>query len=136
MDIAATSEVLLARSWPDTPEEYLSSSIGLLIFVGTLALSGFCFLQFMKAWRRAYEARLIRESREFRARWPREQLGQAPYVELEAEIERSWQLVQLLEARAVWANGGREALGDSAAVRGWASSLAGLLNTAALRERQ
>ena len=127
--------VLAARSWPDTPEEYLASSIAVLCLVSFGALAMFGFARFMTAWRKSYESRLVKESQEFRTRWPSDRLRHAPYLELEAEAERSWQVALLLEDRAA-SGGDREACGRSVAARDWASSLADVLNGAAGRGQQ
>jgi hypothetical protein len=124
MDIAAVPEIALAaRSWPDTTEEYLSSGITVLTLVAFMALSMFSLRQFMIVWRNGYITRLTRESQEFRAQWPADRLGHAPFLELEAEVERCWQLVLVLEERAA-ETGDRSALDQSAAVRSWIGSLA------------
>ena len=130
ISVSVLETVLAARSWPDTPEEYLSSSIAVLCLVGFGSLAIFGSVRFMTSWRKSYEARLVRESEQFRTRWPADRLSHAPYLELEAEAERRWQLALLLEERAASGAGDREALGRSVAMRGWASSLAGALSVA------
>ena len=131
ISVSVTEAVLAARSWPDSPEEYLASSAAVLCLVGFGALAMFGFARFMSAWRRSYESRLVKESQEFRTRWPADRLRHTTYLELEAEAVRSWQLVLLLEDRAGSGDGDQDALGRSAAARRWASSLADALNVAA-----
>lgn len=104
-------------------------AIGLTCFLGILALSGFCFMRFMSGWRKAYESRLLRESEDFRNKWPAERLGQAPYLELEREAERCWQLALLIEERTAL-GGDQDAPGQLAAARSRAGALAGALNNA------
>lgn len=117
------------RSLPNTPEEWVSLSIGLACFLGILAVSMFCFIRFMSGWRKAYESRLLRESEEFRSSWPTERLAKAPYLELQREAERCWQLALLIEERTAL-SGDRDALGKLAATRSRAVALAGALNNA------
>lgn len=131
ISVSVPGAVLAARSWPDTPEEYLSSSIAVLCLVGFGALAMFCFFRFMTAWRKSYESRLVSESEHFRTRWPADRLWHAPYPELEAEAERCWQLALLSEERAGSGDRGNAALGRSIAMRAQASSLADALNFAA-----
>lgn len=129
--VSVPGAVLAARSWPDTPEEYLSSSIAVLCLVGFGAMAMFCLVRFMTAWRKSYESRLVRESEQFRARWAADRLWHATYPELEAEAERCWQLALLIEERAGSGDRGNEALGRSIAMRAHARSLADALNAAA-----
>lgn len=129
--VSMPEAVLAARSWPNTPEEYLASSIAVLCLVSFGALAMFGFARFMAAWRKSYESRLVKESQEFRTRWPSDRLRQAPYPELEAEAERCWQLALLIEERAGSGDRGNAALGRSIAMRAHASSLADALNVAA-----
>lgn len=131
ISVSVREAVLAARSWPNTPEEYLSSAIAVLCLIGFGALAMFCFSRFMTAWRKSYESRLVRESEQFRTRWPADRLRDAPYSELEAEAKRCWQLALLIEERAGSGARGNEALGRSIAMRTQASSLADALNIAA-----
>ncbi|WP_131721911.1 MULTISPECIES: hypothetical protein [Mycolicibacterium] len=95
-------EPLSGRSWPDSPEEALANLIALVCAVGIGAglvglvgwfLWWWCFTNRPNAYRR----RLEKESAEFRARWPQEQLGNAPYVSLSEEAQRCWALIFVLE---------------------------------------
>lgn len=134
--VSVREAVAAARSWPDTPEEYLSSAIAVLCLVGFGGLAMFCVFRFMTAWRKSYETRLVTESEQFRTRWPADRLWHAPYAELEAEAERCWQLVFLIEERAGSGDRSNAALGRSNEMRGRASSLADVLNYAARSGRR
>ncbi|TMS51340.1 hypothetical protein [Mycobacterium sp. DBP42] len=131
ISVSVPMAVLAARSWPDTPEEYLSSAIAVLCLIGFGALAMFCVFRFMAAWRKSYASRLARESEQFRTRWPADRLRNAPYPELAAEAQRCWQLALLIEERAGSGDRGNAALARAIAMRGQASSLADALNYAA-----
>ncbi|WP_139335179.1 hypothetical protein [Mycobacterium sp. GA-1841] len=140
--VAVAIGPLSGRSWPDTPEEALANLIALICAVATGAglvvlvgwfLRWWCFTNRPSAYRR----RLEKRSAEFRARWPQEQLGYAPYSELCAEAQRCWALVFVLEDSD---NPKEQPPGadssDLPALHHWIDIVIAALNSAAERERQ
>ena len=137
-------EPLSGRSWPDSPEEALANLIALVCAVaigaGLVALVGWflwwwCFTNRPRAYRRQLEKR----SAEFRTRWPREQLGCAPYVELSQEAQRCWTLILMLEDldnSAIYPRGAEGLSSDITALRHWVDVVVVALNSAADRDRQ
>lgn len=128
---------LAIRTWPDTPEEALVRAIGVSTLVGLMILATWwSFRWFNKNRPRAYRRRLEKESAEFRARWPQEQLVLAPYVELDKEAQRCWQLTLLLEGYNLDSPGSEETFNDIAAVRHWTATVVEGMNVAAARDQQ
>lgn len=83
------------------------------------------------------EAQFAADSARFKARWPAQLLRQAPYAELEAEAERSWRVVFIMERRRDTARRRRRAEVDAqiAALRGWITTLVNAMNVVASRGR-
>ena len=128
---------LSGRSWPDTPEEALARVVAIAILAAVVVpIACWIWWWFNTNRPNASRLRLEKESAEFRARWPGDQLGRAPYGELDAEAQRCWLLILLLEERKLDANGAVEPSKDIAAVRYWIDSVVAALNTAAARDRQ
>ncbi|WKG04251.1 hypothetical protein [Mycolicibacterium sp. HK-90] len=132
------------RSWPDSPEEALAILIVIVcawaIGAGLVALAG----RFLWWWcftnrPNAYRQRLEKGSAGFRARWPREQLGSAPYVELTQEAQRCWAMILMAEELDNSAECAPDAEGlsmDIAELRHWVELVVLALNSAADRERR
>lgn len=135
---------LSGRSWPDSPEEALANLIALVCAVvigaGLVGLVG-CFLWWWCFTNRpnAYRRRLKRGSAEFRTRWPQEQLGHAPYIELSKEAQRSWTLIFMLEDLENSKDqppGVRPLSPEISALHNWLDAVVAALNSAADREQQ
>ncbi|OBB21561.1 hypothetical protein A5761_30055 [Mycolicibacterium setense] len=128
---------LSVRSWPDTPEEALARfvAIGLLMSVILVAASGLWWW-FHTNRPNAYRRRLEQESAEFRARWPADRLGSAPYGELDKEAQRCWLVLLLLEEGKLVVPNSQERAKQIAAVRHWTGIVVAALNAAAARDRQ
>ncbi|MCV7066610.1 hypothetical protein H7H51_14470 [Mycolicibacterium farcinogenes] len=132
------------RSWPDSPGEALAILIGIVcawaIGAGVVVLVGWflswwCFSNRPKALRR----RLEKESAEFRERWPLEQLGYAPYVELSKEAQRCWALIFILEESddsTEYSSGAGASSSDFVALRSWVDVIVMAMNSAADRDQQ
>ncbi|MGV0810228.1 hypothetical protein [Mycolicibacterium setense] len=128
---------LSVRSWPDTPEEALARfvAISLLMSVILVAASGLWWW-FHTNRPNAYRRRLEQESAEFRARWPADRLGSAPYGELDKEAQRCWLVLLLLEEGKLVVPNSQERAKEIAAVRHWTGIVVAALNAAAARDRQ
>ena len=128
---------LSGRSWPDTPQEALAGLIFLSILAAVVVpIACWIWWWFNTNRPNACRLRLEKESAEFRARWPADQLGRAPYGELGAEAQRCWLLILLLEERKFEASAAVEPSKDIAAVRHWIDRVVAALNAAAARGRQ
>lgn len=103
---------------------------GIIMVVFLVAVSGSAWLVSVplltKSWR-GYESRLLGETQEFRAKWPAERLLEAPSVELQAELERCWQLVLAMELRMT-SRDSTDINDQIASLRGWIRSVADALN--------
>ncbi|WP_166907519.1 hypothetical protein [Mycobacterium sp. DL440] len=128
---------LSGRSWPDTPQEALARVI-FLVILAAVVVPAVCWVWWWFNTNRptACRRRLEKESADFRARWPADQLGRAPYGELDKEAQRCWLLVLLLEERKYDITGTEVFSRDIDAVRHWISMVVTALNAAAARDRQ
>jgi hypothetical protein len=129
------ADAVLAARGPTTSEEWLGAGIVLGSLVLVLAVLFPWALRRFDRQRDADCARLAAESAAFRTQWPADRVWQAPYLDVEAELVRSWRLVLLLENR----NEKRQSAelhARIAAVRGWIATLLGPLNAAAAREHR
>ncbi|WP_157561244.1 hypothetical protein [Mycobacterium sp. E802] len=128
---------LSARSWPDTPEEALARFIAIcLLLAVVLPSAGWLWWWFNMNRPASYRRRLERRSAEFRARWPADQLGRAPYGELDKEAQRCWLILLLLEEGKLIASNSEERAREIAAVRHWIALVVAALNTATARDPQ
>ncbi|OBF44337.1 hypothetical protein A5719_07675 [Mycolicibacterium peregrinum] len=128
---------LSGRSWPDTPQEALAGVI-FLALLAAVVVPAACWVLWWFTTNRpmACRRRLEKESAEFRARWPADQLGRTPYEALDEEAQRCWLLVLLLEERKLDTYSAEEPTRDVAAVRNWIDRVVVALNEAAARDRQ
>ncbi|BBX28317.1 hypothetical protein GCM10009632_08110 [Mycolicibacterium alvei] len=128
---------LSGRSWPDTPQEALAGVI-FLALLAAVVIPAACWVWWWFTTNRpmACRRRLEKESAEFRARWPADQLGRAPYGALDEEAQRCWLLVLLLEERKLDTYNAEASAKDVAAVRHWIDRVVVALNEAAARDRQ
>ncbi|MBU9762731.1 hypothetical protein FR943_02535 [Mycobacterium sp. TNTM28] len=126
--------LLLAVRGDTTAEQAI---VGIMMVFFLVAVCGLAWLVsaplYARSWSR-YERRLLEQSQEFRGRWPGEHLRQAPAVELQAEIERCWQLVLALEHRMTRRES-PDVHHEIAAVRVWIRSVADALNAATAEGR-
>ncbi|MBN3512367.1 hypothetical protein JYB55_26425 [Mycolicibacterium septicum] len=122
---------------PSTPEEWLGLSAAIGVMVATYVLVQIWAGRSVAKELDALEARLVAESSQFKTRWPAQLLWQAPYAELEAEAERSWRMVFVLEQRRDLARRSRGGDFDTkiAAVRGWITTVVNAMNVVACRGR-
>ncbi|OMC34058.1 hypothetical protein A5740_10455 [Mycobacterium sp. GA-1841] len=128
---------LSARSWPDTPGEALARFIAICLLMAIILPSAAGLLWWFNTNRpAAYRRRLEQGSAEFRVRWPADQLGYAPYGELDKEAQRCWMILLLLEEGMLVARDSEKRAKDIAAVRHWISIVVAALNAAAARDRQ
>lgn len=120
---------------PTTKEEWLGILVVVVMVSTTMKLVGFWIDRRTSSGLDALEARLTAESVHFRSRWPGQLLRQAPYAELEAEAERCWRMVFVLETRRGLTRRGND--GDSgaqiAAIRGWITTVVNAMNAVARR---
>lgn len=135
-DILAVEFVARGRL-PSTPGEWL----GVLAFFAVIGTT-FVLMQFWAGRRAstqlaAQEARLTTESAQFRSRWPAQQLWQAPYAELEAEAERCWRIIFVLERRQGIARRlqGSDVGAQIVALRGWITTVVNAMHAVASRAR-
>ncbi|MCV7362544.1 hypothetical protein [Mycolicibacterium neworleansense] len=123
---------------PSTKEEWLGL-LALFAVVGvTLGLLNL-YAGFSASKRfRAQEEAFMVESARFRSRWPAQLLWQAPYEELEAEAERCWRHVFVLERRRDLMRRGRGGDFDTqiGAVRSWITTVVNAMNVVVSRGRQ
>ncbi|WP_066900079.1 hypothetical protein [Mycolicibacterium houstonense] len=128
---------LSVRNWPDTPEEALARFVAIcLVTAVVLAVAAGLWWWFNTSRPNAYRRRLEQESAQFRARWPADRLGSAPYGELDKEAQRCWLVLLLLEEGKLVAPNSEERAKEIAAVRHWIGIVVAALNTAAARDRQ
>lgn len=130
--------LLAARGLPTTAEEWMGAAVVLGALAAALLVLVPWLIRRSAKESEAGRARLAHESAAFRARWPGEAVWHAPYGELEAEVQRCWQLVLLLEAEHAKQRGSTAAglAAQLAAVRGWITTTLGPLNSAAAREHR
>ncbi len=130
---ALAVEFVARGNLPNTKEEWFGILVAVVIVVTTVKSTGFWAKRRTSNQLDAEEARLTAESAQFRSRWPRQRLWQVPYEELEAEAERCWRIVFVLETRRGLARRGQD--GDVgakiAAVRGWITTVVNAMNTVA-----
>lgn len=127
---------LSGRSWPDTPQEALARVIFLIILAAVVIPAvSWVWWWFNTNRPNACRRGLEIESAEFRAKWPADQLGRAPYSELDKEAQRCWLLLLLLEERELVARGAEQRAKDIVALRYWINTVVAALNAAAARGR-
>ncbi|WP_160110880.1 hypothetical protein [Mycolicibacterium houstonense] len=120
---------------PTTKEEWLGILVAVVMVWTTVKLVGFWVDRRESSQLDAEEARLTAESAQFRSRWPVQWLWQVPYAELEAEAERCWRIVFVLEKRRGRAREGQDVglAAQIAAVRAWISTVVNAMNAVARR---
>lgn len=118
---------------PTTKEEWLGILVAVVMVGTTVKLVGFWADRRTSGELNAVEARLTAESVQFRSRWPVQWLWHAPYAELEAEAQRCWRMVFVLETRRGLARRGHESDFDAqiASVRGWITTVVDAMNAVA-----
>ncbi|MGW4096310.1 hypothetical protein [Mycobacterium sp. NPDC004974] len=122
---------------PSTPGEWFGVLTFFAVIGTTFALMHFWVGRRGSARLGAQEARLRSESAQFRSQWPAQQLWQAPYADLEAEAERCWRIIFVLEQRRDSDGGGRRGDFDAqiAALRGWITTVVNAMNAVTSRAR-
>lgn len=132
-------EFVARGTLPSTPEEWLGLLAAIGVMIATYVLVQVWAGRSAAKELDALEARFVAESAQFKSRWPAQLLWQAPYLELEAEAERSWRVVFVLEQRRDLSRRGRGRGGDIdtqiAAVRSWITTVINAMNNAASRGR-
>lgn len=130
-------EFVARGTLPSTPEEWLGLLAAIGVMIATYVLVQFWAGRSVSKELDALEARFVTESAQFRTRWPAQLLWQAPYVELEAEAERSWRMIFVLEQRRDLARRGRGGDFDNqiAAARSWITAVVTAMNVVASRGR-
>ncbi|CDP85918.1 MULTISPECIES: hypothetical protein [Mycolicibacterium] len=130
-------EFVARGSLPSTAEEWLGLLAAIGVMIATYVLVQVWAGRSAAKELDALEARFVAESAQFKSRWPAQVLWQAPYLELEAEAERSWRVVFVLERRRDLARRGRVGDFDAqiAAVRSWITTVVNAMNNAASRGR-
>lgn len=131
------AELVARGRLPSTPEEWLGLLAAIGVMVATYVLVQIWAGRSVAKELDALEARLAAESSQFRSRWPAQLLWQAPYAELEAEAERSWRMVFVLEQRRDLGHRSRGGDFDAqiAAVRSWITTVVNAMNVVASRGR-
>lgn len=122
---------------PSTAGEWLGLLAAFAVMGTTLLLVRFWAGRSASKRLDAQEARFTAESTQFRSCWPVQLLWQAPYAELEAEAQRCWRLVFVLEQQRHVAGRGRGGDVDAeiTAVRGWITTVVNAMNAAVSRGR-
>lgn len=117
---------------PSTPGEWLGLLAAIGVMVATYVLVQFWAGRSASKELDALEERFAGDSAQFRSRWPAQLLWQAPFAELEAEAERCWRLVFVLEKRRDLARRGRGGEFDTriASVRSWITTVVNAMNVA------
>lgn len=131
------AEFVARGSLPSTTEEWLGLLAAIGVMVATYVLVQVWAGRSAAKELDALESRFAGDSAQFRSRWPAQLLWQAPYAELEAEAERSWRLVFVLERRRNLARRSRSGEFDTriAAVRSWITTVVNAMNAASSRGR-